>query len=144
MKVARNDNNNPLSPAEMAACQQFEASAQAGQVLFHPRVTAGQPAPNCVALFDEVGRFGITILEGLYSVEGDRWFRHQADGAGSPVDDPLEGTWQAAKSVRGELKEGAGFQCLRHCRGLVPRHGRGRRHPGRGRWPQRAAVLRSD
>ena len=38
MKVVRNDNNNPLNPAEMNACQQFEASTQAGQVLFRPQV----------------------------------------------------------------------------------------------------------
>ena len=103
MKVVRNDNNNPLSPAEMRACQQFEASAQAGQVLFHPQVATGQPAPNCVALFDEVGRFGVTILEGRYTVEAGQWFHHQADGARSPMDNPLEKAWQAAKSVRTEL-----------------------------------------
>ena len=103
MKVVRNDNNNPLSPAEMAACQQFEASTQAGQVLFQPQVAAGQPAPNCVALFEEVGRFGVTILEGRYSVDAGQWFRHQADGARSAMGNPLEGAWQAAKSVRTEL-----------------------------------------
>ena len=104
MKVVRNDNNNPLSPAEMNACQQFEASTQAGQVLFQPQVAAGQPAPNCVALFDGVGRFGVTILEGLCTVEDGQWFRRHADGARSPMDNPLEKAWQAAKSVRTELK----------------------------------------
>ena len=104
MKVVRNDNNTPLSPAEMKAAQQFEASTQAGQVLFQPQVAAGQPAPNCVALFDEVGRFGVTILEGRYTVEEGQWFRHHADGARSPMDNPLEKAWQAAKSVRTELK----------------------------------------
>ena len=89
MKVVKNDNNNPLSPAEMEACQQFEASDQAGQVLFHPQVASGRPAPNCVALLDEVGRFGITILEGRYTVEAGQWFRRQADGARSPMDNPL-------------------------------------------------------
>ena len=103
MKVVKNDNNNPLSPAEMKACQQFEASTQAGQVLFQPQVATGQPAPNCVALFDGVGRFGVTILEGRYTVETGQWFRHQADGARSPMDNPLERAWQAAKSVRTEL-----------------------------------------
>ena len=103
MEVVRNDNNNPLSPAEIRACQQFEASAQAGQVLFHPQVAAGQSAPNCVALFDEVGRFGITLLEGRCTVEKGQWFRH-ADGVRSPMDNPLERAWQAAKSVRTELK----------------------------------------
>ena len=104
MKVVKNDNNNPLSPAEMKACQQFEASTQAGQVLFHPQVATGQPAPNCVALFDEVGRFGVTILEGRFTVEDGQWFLHQADGARSAVDNPLEKAWQAAKSCRSELK----------------------------------------
>ena len=110
MKVVKNDNNNPLSPAEMRACQQFEASAQAGQVLFHPQVAAGQPAPNCVALFDEVGRFSVTILEGRYTVEDGQWFRHQADGARSPMDHPLERAWQAAKSVRTELNRKLNFR----------------------------------
>ena len=104
MKVVRNDNNNPLSPAEMRACQQFEASTQAGQVLFQPQVAAGQPAPNCVALLDEVGRFGVTILEGQCTVEDGQWFRRHADGARSPMNNPLEKAWQAATSVRTELK----------------------------------------
>ena len=103
MKVVKNDNNNPLGPAEMKACQQFEASTQAGQVLFHPQVATGQPAPDCVALFDGVGRFGVTILEGRCTVEDAQWFRHQADGARSPMDNPLERAWQAAKAVRSEL-----------------------------------------
>ena len=104
MKVVKNDNNNPLSPAEMKACQQFEASTQAGQVLFQPQLATGHPAPNCVALFDGVGRFGVTILEGRFTVEDGQWFLHQADGARSAVDNPLEKAWQAAKSVRSELK----------------------------------------
>ena len=105
MKVVKNDNGNPLSPAESRACRQFEASAQAGQVLFHPQVAAGQPAPSCVALFEGVGRFGVTILEDRYTVEAGQWFRHQADGARSPIENPLERVWQAAKAIRTELKE---------------------------------------
>ena len=103
MEIIRNDNNNPLSQAEMKASQQFEASDQAGQVLFHPQVADGQPAPNCVAFLEEVGRFGVTILEDRYTVETGRWFRHQEDGASSPIDNPLEKAWQAAKAVREEL-----------------------------------------
>ena len=109
MKVVKNDNNNPLSPAEIRACQQFEASTQAGQVLFQPRVAAGQPAPNCVALVDEVGRFGVTFLEGQCTVEDGQWFRRHADGARSPMDNPLEKAWQAAKSVRTELNRELGL-----------------------------------
>ena len=88
----------------MAACQQFEASTQACQVLFHPQVAAGQTTPNCVALLDEVGRFGATILEGRYTVEAGQWIRHQADGVRSPMDNPFERAWQAAKDCRTELK----------------------------------------
>ena len=47
MKVVKNDNKNkneknPLTLAEMEACQQFEASDRAGQALFHPRVAAAE------------------------------------------------------------------------------------------------------
>ena len=105
MKVVKDDNNNPLSLAEMEACRQFEASNQAGQVLFYPQVAIGQPVPNCVTLIEEVGRFAITILEGQYTVEGGQWFHRQADAARSPIDNPLEKSWQAAKSVRTELKQ---------------------------------------
>ena len=105
MEIIRNDNDNdnPLSPAEMKACQQFEASPLAGQVLFHPQVADGKPTPNCVAFLEEVGRFGVTIMEDRYTVEGRQWIRHQADGARSPIYKPLEGVWQAAKAVREEL-----------------------------------------
>ena len=108
MKVVKNG-NNPLSQAELKASQQFEASSQAGQVLFHPQVAAGQPAPDCIALFEGVGRFGITILEDRYTVEGGQWFRRQADGARSPMDNPLERVWQAAKAIRTELKQQLGI-----------------------------------
>ena len=108
MKVVKNG-NNPLSPAELKASQQFEASSQAGQVLFHPQVAAGQPAPDCIALFEGVGRFGITILEDRYTVEGGQWFRHPEGGARSPMDNPLERVWQAAKSIRAELNRALGI-----------------------------------
>ena len=106
MKVVKNnDNNNPLTLAELEALQQFEQSEREGQAVFHPRVAAGQPAPNCVPFFGEIGRFAITILEGRYTVENGRWFHREADGAMVPVDDdPLEQAWQAAKSVRTALK----------------------------------------
>ena len=106
MKVVKNndDNNQPLTLAELEAIQQFEASERDGQAVFHPQVAAGQPAPNCVPFFEEIGRFAITILEGRYTVENGRWFRRGADGAMTPVDNPLEGAWQAAKAVRMALK----------------------------------------
>ena len=110
MKVVKNDNNNnPVTLAEMEACQQFEQNQRAGQALFRPQVGAGQSAPNCVAFLEEVGRFGITILEGRYSVEevrteDEQWYRHEADGTRTPIDNPLEGAWQAAAEVRKEFK----------------------------------------
>ena len=104
MKVVKNDNNQPLTLAEMEACQQFEQSDRDGQVVFHPQVTGGQPAPNCVAFLEEVGRFAVTILEGRYTVEGGHWVRHEANGRQVPVDNPLEAAWQTARSVRTELK----------------------------------------
>ena len=99
MKVVKNDNkNNSLTLAEMEAIQQFEASHRAGQA-----------APTCMVFCEEVGRFGITILEGRYSVEearteDEQWYRHEADGMRTPIDNPLEGAWQAAAEVREELK----------------------------------------
>ena len=110
MEVVKNDNKtNPLILAEMEACQQFEASDRAGQALFHPRVAAGKSAPNCVVFCEEVGRFGITILEGRYSVEevrteDEQWYRHEADGTRTPIDNLLEGAWQASAEVREEVK----------------------------------------
>ena len=104
MKVEKNDNNNPLTLAEMEACQQFERSTRAGQALFHPQVAAGHPASTCVAFFEEIGRFAVTILEGRYSVENGQWYRHDGDGTRESIDNPLEGAWQAAKTVRTELK----------------------------------------
>ena len=112
MEVVKNKNENeknPLTLAEMEACQQFESSDRAGQALFHPRVAAGKSVPNCVVFCEEVGRFGITILEGRYSVEeaqteDEQWYRHESDGTRTPIDNPLEGAWQAATEVREELK----------------------------------------
>ncbi len=107
MKVVNNhsDNNQPLTLAELEAIQQFEASERDGQVLFHPQVATGQPAPNCVPFFEKVGRFAVTILEGHYSIKRGQWWRHDASGIQTPVDNPLEGAWQAAKSVRSVIKQ---------------------------------------
>ncbi len=98
------NNNQPLTLAEVEAIQQFERSERDGLSVFHPQVAAGQPAPNCVAFFEETGRFAVTILEGRYSVEDGRWYRYQANDVQVPVDNPLEASWQAAKSVRTALK----------------------------------------
>lgn len=104
MKVQRNDHNQSLTAAEMEACQQIEGSNRKGQALFYPQVAAGQPAPNCVVFLEEIGRFAVTVLEGRYTVENGQWSIHEADGAATPVDSPLEQAWQGAKSIRTELK----------------------------------------
>ena len=109
MNVLQNDSNQPLTLAEIEACRQFEQSQQAGEALFHPQVAAGQAAPDCVAFLEKIGRFAVTVLEGRYSAEEGRtqdeqWYRHEADGTRTPVDNPLEAAWQAAKSVRMEFK----------------------------------------
>ena len=110
MKVVRNDeNNNSLTVAEMEALKQFEQSPRAGQVVFHPRVTAGRSTPDIIAFFEEVGRLSIAILEGRYTVEGNQWYRHEADGTITPVDKLLEGAWQAATEVREELNRELGL-----------------------------------
>ena len=113
MKVVKNndDNHQPLTLAELEAIQQFEQSERDGGAVFRPKVGAGQPAPNCVADLKKLGRFAITIMDGRYTVEDRRWFRQEADGAMVPVDDnPLEGVWQASKSVRIALEPEVGFQ----------------------------------
>ena len=143
MKVVKNDNNNPLSPAEMKACQQFEASTQAGQVLFNPQVATGQPAPNCFALFDGVGRLrrhlpGGTVHRRNRPVVPPPGRRCQV-AHGQSLGKGLAGRQSGPLGAQ----SGAGPHHLRHCRGLVPRHGRRRGYPGRSRWPQRAVVLRS-
>ena len=114
MKVVKNnddDNNNnqPLTPAELEAIRQFEASERDGQAVFHPQVAAGQPVPSCVPLLEEIGRFAITILEGRHSIENSQWWRHEANGIQTPVDNPLEQAWQAARAVRGEIKRKLNF-----------------------------------
>lgn len=105
MKVVKNnDDNKPLTLAELEELRQFEASERDGQAVFHPQMAAGQPAPSCVLLLEGIGRFAITILEGRHAVENGRWFLQEATGAMAPVDNPLEQAWQAAKSVRTALR----------------------------------------
>ena len=110
MKVVTNDNNKPLTLAELEAIQQFEASERDGGAVIRPEVSAGRPAPNCVTYLKKIGRFVITILEGPHTVEDGRWFRREDDGSKTPVDNPLEAAWQAARSVRIALEPKLRFQ----------------------------------
>ena len=105
MKVVKNnDDNQPLTLAELAAIQQFERSHREGQALFRPVVAAGQVAPNCVPFLEEISRFAVTILDGRYTIQSGQWWRHEDSGIQTPVENPLERAWQAAKAVRGEIK----------------------------------------
>ena len=105
MKIVNNDKNHPLTPAELEALRQFEESGLEGQVLFHPMVGAGEPALSCVAFVERIGRFVMVIPEGRQTVRNGQWWRQEANGVQTPVDDdPLDQVWQAAGSVRTALK----------------------------------------
>ncbi len=109
MKVEKTDSNRALTPAQKQFCEQLEGSDRSGQALWHPRVAAGSPAPDCVVFLEEIGRFAVAFPPGQYAVEDDDWYRRDADGNTSPVSDLIEETWQAAKSVRMALKRGLGI-----------------------------------
>ena len=109
MKVEKIDSNRALTPAQKQFCEQLEGSDRSGQALWHPRVAAGSPAPDCVVFLEEIGRFAVAFPPGQYAVEDDDWYRRDADGNASPVSDLIEETWQAAKSVRLALKRGLGI-----------------------------------
>ena len=103
MKVVKNDSNQTLTQAEMEACRQFKRSQRAGQALFRPLMDTSQPAPSWVAFLEGTGRFAVTILEGRHRVQGGRWWRHDENGVQTPIDNPLEQAWQAARAVRTQI-----------------------------------------
>jgi len=107
MKVLNNMPNgrdqNPLTPAELEAIVQFEASDRDGTALWRPWVAGNAPAPDCMAYFHGIGRFAISFLSGSYSVEGRRWYHRSGDGDATAVEDPVERVWQAAMAVKEEI-----------------------------------------
>ena len=106
MKVVKNDNNNPLTLAEMEACRQFEGSETRGHALFRPQVASGKAVPDCLVFVERTCRFGVMFLTGGYSVEDGQWYhREDADDALVSVDDPLEDAWQRAMTAKAELKQ---------------------------------------
>ena len=77
MKVVKTNNNKrAMTLAELEALAQFEASDRKGQVVFHPWVVPGSPAPHCVVL-----------PEGSHPHRGDLPGR-RALGRGRPVVPP--------------------------------------------------------
>ena len=112
MKVVKTDNNNnkrAMTLAELEALAQFEASDRKGQVVFHPWVGPGSPAPHCVVLPEGLTRIAATYLDGEHWVEDGQWYRRDDDGAVTPIDDVLERCWQAAMAVRSRLKKQLGI-----------------------------------
>ena len=112
MKVVKTDNNNnkrAMTLAELEALAQFEASDRKGQVVFHPWVAPGSPAPHCVVLPEDLTRIAATYLDGEHWVEDGQWYRRDDDGAVTPIDDVLERCWQAAMAVRSRLKKQLGI-----------------------------------
>ena len=103
MKVVKND-NQPLTLAELEACQQFEQSDRSGPALFRPEVAAGQPVPNCVLFLERIGRFGIIALPGQWFAGHDQRVRPDADDTETDIDDALEYAWQAVQEVLHEFK----------------------------------------
>ena len=110
MKVVKTNNNtNAMTLAELEALAQFEASDRKGQVVFHPWVVPGSPAPHCVALPEGLTRIAATYLDGEHWVEDGQWYRRDDDGAVTPIGDVLERCWQAAMAVRSRLKKQLGI-----------------------------------
>ena len=103
MKVLQTDNNNQgaLTRSELEALAQFQASDRGGQAVFRPWVGPDSPAPHCVALLEGLTRIAATYLDGEYSVKDG--YRDD-EGTVTPIDDVLEGCWQAAMAVRARLK----------------------------------------
>ena len=110
MQVEKTNNDRSLTLAQIEFCDQLKRSDQSGQALWWPRVAAGESAPDCVVLIEEICRFGVMFPPGRYSVEGGNWYRHDADGK-TEVPDLIEAAWQAARQIRlaikGELRRGA-------------------------------------
>ena len=110
MKVVKTNNNkHAMTLAELEALAQFEASDRKGQVVFHPWVGPGSPAPHCVVLPKDLTRIAATYLDGEHWVEDGQWYRRDDDGAVTPIDDVLERCWQAAMAVRSRLKKQLGI-----------------------------------
>ena len=102
----RDDNHQLLTPTEMEACRQFEACDRPGQVLFRPRVSSGEPTPDCLVFLEGICRFGLIFLHGQYSVRDGQWYRcENADDVPMATDNPLEEAWQRAMAAKTELRQ---------------------------------------
>lgn len=100
------DNQRPLTLAELEALAQFEACDQPGQVLFRPRVSSGKPTPDCLVFLEKICRFGLMFLTCQYSTQGGNWYRREsAEDVPAEVVNPLEEAWQRAMAAKTELRK---------------------------------------
>ena len=108
MKVAKTDDNHPMTLKELEVCQQFEQSDRSGQALWWPLMAPGDPAPDCLALLEGNGRYALTFLHDQWSVRGGEWYHHAEDGAVTSMGNVREAAWEAAMSVKDRLTEERG------------------------------------
>ena len=103
MKIVRTDDNRAMTSREIEVCRQFEQSDRSGQALWWPLLAPGETAPDCLALLEGNGRYAITFLHDRWSVRGGEWYRHDGDGAVTPMGNVREAAWQAAMSIKDRL-----------------------------------------
>ena len=103
MKVVTTDDNRAMTLREIEICRQFEQSDRSGQALWWPLLAPGETAPDCLALLEGNGRYAITFLYDRWSVRGGEWYRHDGDGAATPMGNVREEAWQAAMAVKNRL-----------------------------------------
>ena len=104
MKTVNANPNRPLSPAEQEAWDQFQASEQRGQALFHPIVDPQNAAPHCVVFLEAIGRLVLRFMPGNVQLKGSQWLSQDADGDAVPMPNPLKEIWRSADTVRDMLK----------------------------------------
>ncbi len=104
MKTVSANPDQPLSPAEQDAWDQFQASDRNGQALFHPWVDPKDAAPHCVVFFERIGRLVVRFIPGRCRLHHDQWLSENAAGATFSLPDPFKETWRSANAVRNRLK----------------------------------------
>ena len=86
----------------------FEASDRAGQVLWHPEVDTGEPAPDAVVFFQEHCRLAVTFVTSICAIEGKNWKAMDSSG-GVDLKSPIDQAWRAGESVRKTIKKCIGI-----------------------------------
>ena len=86
----------------------FEASDRAGQVLWHPEVDTGEPAPDAVVFFQEHCRLAVTFVPSICAIEGKNWKAMDSSG-GVDLKSPIDQAWRAGEAVRKTIKKCIGI-----------------------------------